>query len=170
MVKKGQAAMEYLMTYGWAILVIVIVLAALLYLGVFNIGSRVPEQCNLPVGIMCNSAKLVAADLTLTLKNGHGNKINVCAITCDDTKTAADIAAITAASCIVPLSGTYRGTIDVGEQATVTANGAGCTDVTGAVTAIGARYRGKLFVQYIEVGDAGNARVTQGDLQATVQA
>ncbi|MBN2477924.1 hypothetical protein JXB01_01400 [Candidatus Micrarchaeota archaeon] len=29
--KKGQAAMEYLMTYGWAILVIVIVLAALYF-------------------------------------------------------------------------------------------------------------------------------------------
>ncbi|MCL5102228.1 MAG: LamG domain-containing protein [Candidatus Marsarchaeota archaeon] len=33
---KAQSAMEYLMTYGWAILVIAIVLAALYGLGVFN--------------------------------------------------------------------------------------------------------------------------------------
>ncbi len=31
-----QSAMEYLMTYGWAILIIAIVLAALFSLGVFN--------------------------------------------------------------------------------------------------------------------------------------
>ncbi|MCL5680348.1 MAG: hypothetical protein M1465_03355 [Candidatus Marsarchaeota archaeon] len=34
--KKAQSAMEYLMTYGWAILIIAIVLAALYSLGVFN--------------------------------------------------------------------------------------------------------------------------------------
>ncbi len=39
--KKGQAAMEYLMTYGWALLAIVIVIAALIYLNPF----RAPELC-----------------------------------------------------------------------------------------------------------------------------
>jgi uncharacterized protein (UPF0333 family) len=39
--KKGQAAMEYLMTYGWAILAIIIVIAALIYLNPF----RAPELC-----------------------------------------------------------------------------------------------------------------------------
>ncbi|MCD6591193.1 MAG: hypothetical protein J7K72_04445, partial [Candidatus Aenigmarchaeota archaeon] len=34
--KKGQSAMEYLMTYGWAILIVIIVAAALYALGVFN--------------------------------------------------------------------------------------------------------------------------------------
>jgi uncharacterized protein (UPF0333 family) len=34
--KKGQAAMEYLMTYGWAILIIVVVVAALYAMGVFR--------------------------------------------------------------------------------------------------------------------------------------
>jgi len=37
--KKGQAAMEYLMTYGWAILIVIIVVAALYAMGVFNVGS-----------------------------------------------------------------------------------------------------------------------------------
>jgi uncharacterized protein (UPF0333 family) len=36
MTKKAQSALEYLMTYGWAILIIVIVGAALYALGVFN--------------------------------------------------------------------------------------------------------------------------------------
>ncbi|NOX71579.1 MAG: hypothetical protein GXO64_02680 [Candidatus Micrarchaeota archaeon] len=33
---KGQSAMEYLMTYGWAIIIVIIVAAALYALGVFN--------------------------------------------------------------------------------------------------------------------------------------
>ena len=34
--KKGQTAMEYLMTYGWAIIIVVVVFIALLRLGVFT--------------------------------------------------------------------------------------------------------------------------------------
>ena len=33
---KSQSAMEYLMTYGWSILIVAVVLGALAYLGVFN--------------------------------------------------------------------------------------------------------------------------------------
>ena len=36
---KGQSAMEYLMTYGWAIIIVIIVAAALYALGVFNPGA-----------------------------------------------------------------------------------------------------------------------------------
>jgi hypothetical protein len=36
---KGQGAMEYLMTYGWAILVVMIVGVVLWQLGVFNVGQ-----------------------------------------------------------------------------------------------------------------------------------
>ncbi len=34
--KKGQSALEYLVTYGWAILIIVVIAAILWYFGVFN--------------------------------------------------------------------------------------------------------------------------------------
>jgi uncharacterized protein (UPF0333 family) len=38
---KGQTAMEYLMTYGWAILIIIVVVAALYAMGVFSIKGGV---------------------------------------------------------------------------------------------------------------------------------
>lgn len=38
---KAQAAMEYLMTYGWAILIVIIVVAALWSMGVFRTTSPV---------------------------------------------------------------------------------------------------------------------------------
>ncbi len=40
---KLQSAMEYLMTYGWAILIIAVVLGALFQLGVFNANSFSPK-------------------------------------------------------------------------------------------------------------------------------
>ena len=40
---KAQSAMEYLMTYGWAILIIAIVLAALFQLGVFSSNTFAPK-------------------------------------------------------------------------------------------------------------------------------
>ena len=39
----AQSAMEYLMTYGWAILIIAVVLGALFQLGVFNAGTFSPR-------------------------------------------------------------------------------------------------------------------------------
>ena len=41
MVRKGQSALEYMMTYGWAILVIVIVAAVLYSLGIFSPSSSI---------------------------------------------------------------------------------------------------------------------------------
>jgi len=41
--KKAQSAMEYLMTYGWAILIIAVVLGALFQLGVFNANNFAPK-------------------------------------------------------------------------------------------------------------------------------
>ncbi|MCL5427882.1 MAG: hypothetical protein M1321_01745, partial [Candidatus Marsarchaeota archaeon] len=51
-VGRAQSAMEYLMTYGWAILVIAVVLAALFALGVFN-GSTLPSACIAQSGFQC---------------------------------------------------------------------------------------------------------------------
>ena len=49
--KKSQSAMEYLMTYGWAILVVLIALGALFYLGVFS--PSTPNRCELPAPFVC---------------------------------------------------------------------------------------------------------------------
>ncbi|MEM4366648.1 MAG: hypothetical protein QW035_00760 [Candidatus Anstonellales archaeon] len=48
---KGQAAMEYLMTYGWALLAILIVIGALLLLNPF----KLPETCTFQQpGLLCS--------------------------------------------------------------------------------------------------------------------
>ena len=53
--KKSQAAMEYLMTYGWAILVVLIVFGALIFMGALRFMALVPEKCIAPSGFICES-------------------------------------------------------------------------------------------------------------------
>jgi len=45
MVKKAQAALEFLMTYGWAFMVILVMIGALAYFGVLNPREFLPEKC-----------------------------------------------------------------------------------------------------------------------------
>lgn len=48
--KKGQAAMEPLMIYGWAILVVLIAIGTLAYFGVFGPENFIPEKCVISKG------------------------------------------------------------------------------------------------------------------------
>ncbi len=53
---KAQSAMEYLMTYGWAILIIAVVLGALFSLGIFSGTSTLGTACIARTGFLCQSA------------------------------------------------------------------------------------------------------------------
>ena len=44
----SQAALEFLTTYGWAILVVLIAVGALAYFGVLDLGKFLPEKFILP--------------------------------------------------------------------------------------------------------------------------
>ena len=45
MKRQGQAAVEFLTTYGWMLLIIVVVMGALWQFGVFDFSSRIPSSC-----------------------------------------------------------------------------------------------------------------------------
>ncbi len=72
--RKSQAAMEFLMTYGWAILVVLVAIGALAYFGVLSPDKFLPAKCQLPAGIACTDFKLNggADQLTVVLRNGLG--------------------------------------------------------------------------------------------------
>ena len=75
MMKKGQTAMEYLMTYGWAILIVIVVVAALYSMGVFTVSPGV--SCS---PCFSNFAYVDYADGTLLLTNGP-REINITSVT-----------------------------------------------------------------------------------------
>ena len=57
LLNKSQSAMEYLMTYGWAILIIAIVLVALFSLGIFNSANFAPRAQPGSCEVLRNSAQ-----------------------------------------------------------------------------------------------------------------
>ncbi len=72
--------MEFLMTYGWAILVVLVVIGALAYFGVLSPSTLLPEKCTFPVGLMCNDFYVGLEPggqntVQLMLQNGAGRDI-----------------------------------------------------------------------------------------------
>ncbi len=72
---KGQSALEYMMTYGWAILIIVIVAVILYSMGIFNPRASVTASSSgfSPFAVsaaVCSNSGLVVAFTTGGLPNG----------------------------------------------------------------------------------------------------
>jgi hypothetical protein len=51
--RKAQAALEFLTTYGWAFLVILVMIGALAYFGVLNPSNLLPPRCMFSPEIQC---------------------------------------------------------------------------------------------------------------------
>ncbi|VVB77206.1 Uncharacterised protein [uncultured archaeon] len=81
---KLQSSIEYLMTYGWALIIIAIALAALYTLGVFNPPSLANPVCLLPAGLSCANYFLMPdGTLTLNLVQTTSSQINVTGVACN---------------------------------------------------------------------------------------
>ena len=79
------------MTYGWAILVVIVAIAALAYFGVRNPGRFLPDSCNIGPGWSCNF-KIQPNQVTVVIQNGKGMDmtgffVNVSGSTCSTMAT-----------------------------------------------------------------------------------
>ena len=76
--KKAQGALEFLMTYGWAFLVILIMIGALAYFGVLSPTKFLPERCTFGSQFLCKDYLITydssssTVDITLKLQNNLG--------------------------------------------------------------------------------------------------
>ncbi|MFH0714508.1 MAG: hypothetical protein V1847_01655 [Candidatus Diapherotrites archaeon] len=77
--KKGQSALEYLMTYGWALVVIVIVIAALFAFGIFNPPSA--GTCTGLNKLAYVQHSVSGSEFYLRLSNGAGGPISITGVT-----------------------------------------------------------------------------------------
>ncbi len=81
--KKAQAALEFLMTYGWAIMVVMVMVAALAYYGVLNPTKYLPDRCSFGVQLNCEDHVLRVSPeanqgyAEFALLNAMGSKIKI---------------------------------------------------------------------------------------------
>ncbi len=73
--KRGQAAMEFLMTYGWAILAAIIAIAVLAYFGVFSPSRYMPDVCSVTAPLGCDEHQINSTAIGLIIRNGAGESI-----------------------------------------------------------------------------------------------
>ncbi len=126
--------MEYLMTYGWAILVIAVVLGALFGLGVFNGGAVLGSGCVAQPGYLCQQPRL-GANGTLFVNIGQvgQQKITITSIGCSSTASEPTLFSNLRPSLIVLSSQIAQGTPF---QCPLVSN------------SIGASFTGTLWIQY----------------------
>jgi len=80
--KKGQAALEFLTTYAWAFLVILIMIGALAYFGILSPSRLLPDRCNFGPEVDCRDFQITHGTGTdgtikIKLKNNVGEAINI---------------------------------------------------------------------------------------------
>jgi hypothetical protein len=132
--------MEYLMTYGWALLVIVIVIAILLIINPFS----APQGCRFEqIGFTCtNPAINGTGTLFLSITNGNNNAIRLLNVTCTGDKSAA-----------APVAGTGTDLATLQRQGAFQLNSTNnirCTTAAGAqfTGTRGAEFSGKVWLYY----------------------
>lgn len=64
------------MTYGWAILVVIIAVSGLAYYNFFSASKYFPEECELSPKIICKNWKISTNTITLIIRNEYGETIN----------------------------------------------------------------------------------------------
>jgi hypothetical protein len=131
--------MEYLMTYGWAILVIAVVLGALFQLGVFSSATFGPQGCIGQPDFSCTSATMNALGY-LTVDVGSAVNITVTGVSCTSTNVAPS-------SFLTPAT---TPVMTQGQTATVSFS---CSLPTNGV--IGTPFSGYLWLQYDYAGQTG---------------
>ncbi len=78
---SSQAALEFLMTYGWAILVVLASITVLAYFGVLSPGNFFPDKCILPSGLACLDFNVETYRVILVLQNGFGESVTINQVT-----------------------------------------------------------------------------------------
>ena len=75
--KKAQAAVEFLTTYSWALMVIFLTIGALTYFDVFNTSRFLSERCETGAQISCVEAQLRDGELSLMVTNNYPVAIEI---------------------------------------------------------------------------------------------
>ena len=157
MYKKAQAAMEFLMTYGWAILVVLVAVGALAYFGVLNPGKFLPSSCTIGPGLACGEFKVTtgtANNTQIYVRNGLGKNIQAISM----SLTPAD----TSVTCINATGYSQPTSINDGAQALFV------FDCSLGSASVGDRFKATITFTYTASGET-MAHTMTGDITTKVE-
>jgi hypothetical protein len=177
--RRAQAAMEYLITYGWAVLIMLVVVGVLFYLGIFNPHTIATCSFQSP-GFTCYVYKLAAnnsvgaiqeSGLILDLGQATGHDIKITGINCtasSDTFLVYDFNGTTMGNQNITVpSGSHKMV-----NGTSTYPGAiKCWKSDGTAMAsgdLGTFYKGKIYIHYYDVETNIDHKVT-GDISGKIE-
>jgi hypothetical protein len=87
--RRAQAALEFLTTYGWAFIVILVMIGALAYFGVLSPSKVLPPKCIVEAGIDCRDYVIREGNFSIDLVNKKGDAmkwLNIVSITSDSNQ------------------------------------------------------------------------------------
>jgi hypothetical protein len=86
--RRGQAALEFITTYGWALLVIMVMIGAIAYFGILNPSKFLPERCVTTPDFGCVDFRIDSSTqvVSLHLKQGVGKTIYYQSLNCSYTE------------------------------------------------------------------------------------
>ena len=144
--KRSQAALEFMTTYGWAIIIILVAIGALTYFGFSNPKAILPDKCLFGNGLVCQDSAITTTAINVSLYNSVGRTIY--GLTASPIGFAATCSASpTTASGDVPIK-------------------VNCALTTPATQ--GEKKKFKLFVNYTKT-PTGYQQVSLGEIYGTVQ-
>ncbi|HIH37995.1 hypothetical protein J4460_07665 [Candidatus Woesearchaeota archaeon] len=74
---KAQAAMEFMVTYGWVFIAGLVIVASLNYFGIMRIDRMLPDSCFLSNDLRCDAFNAKADGITFYIVNNLGFGIKV---------------------------------------------------------------------------------------------
>ena len=152
--KKGQAAMEFLMTYGWAILAAIVAIGVLAYFGVFSPGKLAGSSAILNNPFYANSWQVSNASLKIEALNNGGDSLVVDKITVTGTGASVN------GNCNNDTIGTNNAVINPGVPALL-------STACASMPASGSNYAGNIQIIYHKSGSTLNQTIT-GTIRSTV--
>lgn len=150
---KAQSAIEYLITYSWAIIIITITLGAIYALGLFNPNYFISNQCIFHADFGCLSAFLYANGLvTVNIQQSTSSPINITGVGCNIIGNSTNMTTYTGANQIY---------LPIGSNVTLSAQ---CySNGTVFVSQPGTLYKGYFVISYTNL-QVGFTHLTSGQL------
>lgn len=146
MVNKGQAAMEFLMTYGWALLIVLVAIGVLATMGVFS-GSKIAATvCILQPAFSCEAVVVAngVGSVSIQLQQGLGTNLDNFQLSLSNMRKGGNICGTGSSAVLTP--GGTGWTFNDGSSQTFAG------DTCSLTSQAGTRFTADLVVAYAQNG------------------